>query len=122
MFRRNRNRVRMVMAVHVTGHDADGRRFELLTHTLDISMSGTRVGGMGLIPLKCGDVIELQRKYLKGLFRVTWVGEREGKRAGQLGLELINASPDFWGLDLPTEGERPISITLHPTRRSASAS
>jgi hypothetical protein len=121
MFRRNRNRVRMVMAVHVTGHDADGRKFELLTHTLDISLSGTRVGGMSLIPLKCGDEVEVQRKYRKGKFRVTWVGQPDSTRTGQLGLELISAPPDFWGLDLPTEGEKPISITLHPPQPSTAA-
>lgn len=104
----------MVLAVRIVGHDVDGKKFELLTHTLDISLSGTRIGGMSLIPLKTGDVIELQRKHLRGKFKVTWVGDPDGKRNGHIGLEVVSAPNEFWGLDLPTEGERTISISMHP--------
>jgi hypothetical protein len=112
MYRRKRNRVKMVLAVRVIGHDAEGKKFELLTHTLDISMTGTRVGGMSLIPLKSGDIIDVQRKHLRGKFRVTWVGEGGTPKTGQVGLELVSAPPEFWGLDLPIEGEQALSLSM----------
>lgn len=111
----------MVLAVRIVGHDADGKKFELLTHTLDISLSGTRIGGMSLIPLKSGDVIELQRKHLRAKFRVTWVGEPDSKKTGHIGLEVVNAPAEFWGLELPHDGERTLSVTMHAPAQGMAA-
>lgn len=121
MYRRKRNRVKMILAVRIMGRDADGKKFELLTHTLDISLSGTRVGGMSLIPLRSGDVIEVQRKTNKARFRVTWIGETGSQRTGHVGLESVDARPEFWGLELPTEGEQAVSLSMHPPKDNAPA-
>ena len=105
MYRRRRNRVKMVLAVRVVGSSKNGPQFDELTHTLDIAMDGARLGGMERVPLHKGDVIELRRKMRHGRFRVMWVGEKGTPRSGHVGLHAIDAPPDFWGLEVPVQGE-----------------
>ena len=112
MYRRRRNRVKMVLAVRVVAAGKNGPQFDELTHTLDIAMDGARLGGMERVPIHKGDVIELRRKARHGRFRVMWVGEKGTPRSGQVGVHAIDAPPDFWGIEVPLQGEAPIA-TLH---------
>ena len=105
MFRRKHNRVRMVLGVRAIGNGAGDAAFDELTHTLDIGMGGARLGGMENFPGKAGDVIEIRRRYCRGKFKVMWVGEPGSERAGQVGLQAVDAPKDFWGLQVPFEGE-----------------
>lgn len=105
MFRRRHNRVRMVLGVRAIGKGTGDAAFDELTHTLDIGRGGARLGGMEKFPGKAGDVIEIRRRYCRGKFRVMWVGEPESERAGQVGLQAVDAPKDFWGLEVPFEGE-----------------
>jgi hypothetical protein len=115
MYRRKRNRVKMVLGVRLAGRGADGQPFDLLTCTLDISLNGVRLGGADRLQLQLGDIVELNRKHRKATFRVRWIGERGSKSTGHVGLEAIDAPPEFWGLDLPTTGEQPSMIpTTNP--------
>lgn len=109
MYRRRRNRVKMVLAVRVVGCSRNGSPYDELTHTLDIAMDGARLGGMERIEVQPGDVLELRRKMRHGRFRVMWVGEKGSPRSGHVGLHAIDAPPDFWGLEVPVQGEAPIA-------------
>jgi len=122
MYRRKRNRVKMVLGVRLAGRGADGTPFDLLTCTLDISLNGVRIGGADRLSLRIGDVVELNRKNRKANFRVRWVGERGSKSTGHVGLQAIDAPPEFWGLELPVSGEQPSMIpsTNSPTHVEAS--
>jgi hypothetical protein len=116
MYRRKKNRVKMVLAIRIAGRDISGNKFEVLTHTLDISLTGVRVGGMEKTLLEKGDVVEVQRKHRKAKFKVAWVGENGSQRTGHVGLQSVDAPREFWALDLPDQGELP--ATLPPQRSS----
>jgi hypothetical protein len=99
----------MVLGVRVVGH-CSGGPFDELTHTLDIALGGARLGGMERVSLQPGDVIEIRRKNRRASFKVMWVGESGTPRTGQVGLQAIDAPRDFWGLEVPVEGEAPVPI------------
>ena len=107
MYRRRRNRVKMVLAVRVVGSSNIGDPFDELTHTLDIAADGARLGGMERVPVRKGDIIELRRKTRHGRFRVMWVGEKGTPRSGHVGVRAVDAHPDFWGVEVPVQGEAP---------------
>jgi hypothetical protein len=105
MYRRKRNREKMVLAVRVSGKTVDGEEFDELTHTIDIAVSGARLGGMQSLQLCEGDILEVRRLQRKAKFRVVWIGAPETQRFGHVGIQAVNALPNFWGLDLPNHGE-----------------
>ena len=105
MFRRKHHRVRMVLGVRAIGQGPGDVGFDELTHTLDIGLGGVRLGGVEHLPLKKDDVIEIRRRYCRGKFRVMWVGEAGTERAGQVGLQAMDAPKGFWGLEVFFEGE-----------------
>jgi len=117
MYRRKRNRVKMVLAVRVVGQATTGSGFDGLAHTLDIALGGARLGGMEKAQLQPGDVIEIRRKNRHASFKVMWVGESHTPRAGHVGVQAIDAPLDFWGLEVPIEGEAPIPILGHVAHR-----
>ena len=78
-------------------------------------MDGARLGGMERIEVQPGDIIELRRRNRRGKFRVMWVGEKGSPRTGHIGVHAIDVHPDFWGIEVPVQGETPIaSIHSHP--------
>jgi hypothetical protein len=112
----------MVLAVRIIGRDAEGKKIDHLTHTLDISANGVRVGGMNAISLKKGDVVQVQRKRRKASFKVTWLGENGTQRTGHVGLQSIDASPEFWGLELPHDGEQSVTLpSQHPAQHASTS-
>jgi hypothetical protein len=119
MYRRKRNRVKMVLAVRVSGVDSQGQKFDMLTHTLDLSLCGVRIGGLSGIALREGSTVLIHRKNRKATFRITWVGAQGTARTGHVGLQSIDAPPEFWGLELPHEGERPVTSSGEPTAEQA---
>jgi len=121
MYRRRRNRVKMVLAVRVVGSSTSGSQFDELTHTLDIAMDGARLGGMERVELQPGDIIELRRRNRRGRFRVMWVGEKGSPRTGHVGVHAIEIHPDFWGIEVPVQGEAPITMihNQQPTEHQA---
>jgi hypothetical protein len=112
MYRRKRNREKMVLAVRVSGKTADGQIFDELTHTIDIAVGGGRLGGMQGVRLRLGEIVEVRRQQRKAKFRVVWVGEPGTTRFGHVGIQSIDALPNFWGLDLPSQGE--VARTIPP--------
>ncbi len=114
-FRRKHHRVRMVLGVRAIRRGPGELGFDELTHTLDIGLGGARLGGVEHLPLKKDDVIEIRRRYCRGKFRVMWVGEPGTERAGQVGLQAIDAPKDFWGLEVPFEGEIVLPLRPQPT-------
>jgi serine phosphatase RsbU (regulator of sigma subunit) len=81
----------------------------LLAHTLDISNSGTRLGGLEE-PLDLGEVVKLECGNRSAPFRVVWIGALGTARAGQSGLECLAADADVWKSDLSQleDGGKPL--------------
>lgn len=121
MYRRKRNREKMVLAVRVSGKTVNGVEFDELTHTIDIAVNGARLGGMFHLKLRKGDVIEIRRHQRRARFRIVWIGEPQTPRYGHIGVQGIDMLPNFWGLELPNTGEvaTPMPIRKESTETRA---
>ena len=122
MYRRYKNREKMVLAVRISGKTVDGIEFDELTHTIDIAVNGARLGGLFDVKLQKGDVIEIRRHQRRAKFRVVWIGEQGTPRFGHVGVQGIDMLPNFWGLELPSTGEAATTIPIQkeePERRAA---
>ncbi len=121
MYRRYRTREKMVLAVRVLGKTAEGVPFDELTHTVDISTTGARLGGLFQWKLQKGDVVEIRRQQRRAKFRVVWVGDAGTPRYGHVGVQGIDMMPNFWGLELPNTGEVATKIPIHKEKRETRA-
>jgi hypothetical protein len=84
----------MVLPIKVTLPD----RAHILAHTVDISVTGARIGGLRQ-QLQPGKVINLQRGSQRAKFRVVWIRQL-GEDEIQVGVESVDAHSNFWGVDL----------------------
>jgi hypothetical protein len=98
---RRQPRLKCVLPVRVVGTDANGKHFEQLACTLDISGSGARISGM-TAPVDPGAVVTVYYKHRRAPFRVTWVGRSGSRSEHQIG--VVTAAPDahFW-IEIPAE-------------------
>lgn len=87
----------MVLPVKVSLAEAG----HVLAHTVDINRAGARIGGLRE-QLAPGTIVHLQRGSRKGKFRVIWA-QQVGPGEMQAGLEALDASDAFWGVDLRGE-------------------
>jgi hypothetical protein len=73
-------------------------RNNVLVHTINISRSGARIGGIQE-ELKPGQLVILSRAAKKAQFRVVWV-QQLGSREFHAGLEALQPQEQFWGVNL----------------------
>jgi hypothetical protein len=85
------------LPVRLGGLGTDGQRFVAVAHTIDISASGARLGGV-VAPVAFGATVELQYQYRKAKFEVLWVGRSGDKQ--QVGLRCLEPAKDLWGTQL----------------------
>ncbi|HYL16661.1 MAG TPA: PilZ domain-containing protein [Terriglobales bacterium] len=97
--RRAKRRTKMVLPVKVSLVSGTA-----LAHTIDITYSGARLGGMRE-RLQPGEVIALTRGSQKAEFRIVWARQL-GKHEFHAGLEAVQSQEQFWGVDLASE-QRP---------------
>jgi hypothetical protein len=83
--------------VWVRGLDANGHPFRQSAVSLDISRSGGRLDGIGLLTLP-GTTIEVKRYWRKALFRIVWTGKRGTSQANQVGIVCLEPSKNVWGM------------------------
>ena len=91
--RRVHPRKKMVLPVKVTLGDAT-----LLTHTIDVTCTGARLGGLHT-ELQPGQTVVLHRGPKKARFRVIWVRHVTSKEI-HVGLECLEPQNGFLGIDL----------------------
>jgi hypothetical protein len=72
-------------------------------HTLDITDTGARLGGLGM-QLQPGMIVALQRGSQKATFRVAWIRQLAHKEL-QVGFESIEQLNNLWGVDLSDGGK-----------------
>ena len=88
----------MILPVKVLIGDANH-----LAHTVDISHSGARIGGLRA-QLQLGMIVELQRGPRKGRFFIRWIQELSPTEV-RIGLESQDPQDKFWGVDLRNEND-----------------
>ncbi|HEV2990168.1 MAG TPA: PilZ domain-containing protein [Candidatus Angelobacter sp.] len=97
---------------------------KLLAHTLDLTETSARVGGLAAL-LDPGETVEVQRGGVKARFQVFWMGAPSSAMAGQAGIRSLEPSKSIWGVILPedtpdfTVDPGRLRNTLAPVRSSA---
>ena len=92
--------MRTILPVRFGGSDISGNPFAGMAHTIDISHSGARLGGIHA-ELLAGDELEIQYQHRKARFEIAWV-----KKSGNGFLAGISALPpikDIWGAKLDSK-------------------
>jgi hypothetical protein len=89
-----------------------------LAHTIDISVSGARLGGLRAA-LQLGETINLNRNGRKASFRIVWIREM-GPNEMQVGIEATQVQETFWGVDLSAEhdGKKDVEALMSLLARS----
>lgn len=116
MGNRRQKRVKAVLPVRLWGTDADGKPFVCMAHTLDVSRSGARLGGLTQMP-KVGETIGLQYRTARLQYRVAWATPAQDKREALIGVECLQPEKDLWGLRLPTNENDEYEARQAPVRR-----
>jgi hypothetical protein len=75
---------------------------KLLAHTLDLTETSARVGGLATL-LEPGEIVEVQRGGVKAKFQVFWMGAPGSAMAGQAGIRSLDPDKTIWGVTLPTD-------------------
>ena len=94
---RRGNRTKAVLPVRVKGKDSSGKPFEELAITLDVTMSGLRLGSVRQ-ELKTGDEVSVFYRQRKMQFRVMWTKKLKGTSEFQVGLQSLTHDREAWVL------------------------
>jgi hypothetical protein len=97
MIQRRGNRTKAVLPVRIKGKDKDGKPFEELVHTLDVTAVGARLGAIRH-ELHLQDEITIFYRQRKMQFRVVWIKKLPGTSEFQIGLQAVAQDKEAWGL------------------------
>ena len=89
---------------------------KLLAHTLDLTETSARVGGLAAL-LEPGEIVEVQRGAVKAKFQVFWMGAPSSAMAGQAGIRSMEPGKAIWGVILPDDTP---DLTLDASRLRSS--
>lgn len=89
MSRRKSQRCFVALPASIFGNDADGNPFRDPICTLDVSATGMRISNFHR-KVNVEQELAIDYKKHKVRFRVAWVGQEGGNRAGQIGLHAID--------------------------------
>ena len=115
--KRKQDRTRAVLPVRVRGKDASGALFEVLAHTLDLTPTGVRLGGMRQA-LKALDTVVVLYRQRRIEFTVMWTKLLDGCGEYQAGLQMVAQESDPWGLSPAQSGTQRVT-GISATRISA---
>jgi hypothetical protein len=97
---RRGQRTKAVLPVRVKGKDSNGKPFEELVHTLDVTPDGVRLGSVRA-ELNVLEEISLFYRQRKIMFRVVWIKKMQGTSEFQVGLRAVTQDSEVWGLNFP---------------------
>jgi hypothetical protein len=114
---RRQGRQKAVLPVRVRGNDIFGESFDDLAHTLDVTPTGARLGGIRR-QVKTLDRLTILYRKRKMEFRVVWTKKLDKVTEYQVGLQAIMLDGESWGLnvsDFPThEAPQPAATVSQP--------
>ena len=108
--KRRQDRTKAVLPVKVRGKDSAGKIFEDLAHTLDVTLSGVRLGAVRH-ELAAPEQLTILYRQRRMEFRVVWTKKLKGSGEYQVGLEAVTADREGWGLSAPDAKARPVFTT-----------
>ena len=110
---RQGNRTKAVLPVRVKGKDSSGKTFEELAHTLDVTLSGVKLGSVRK-ELNNGEEITIFYRQRKMQFRVVWTRKLKGTSEFQVGLRAVSQEREAWGLgfaEFHNEAAQPAAVS-----------
>jgi len=93
--RRRQDRIQAVLPVRVRGVDSNGKSFEELAHTLDLTPTGARLGAIRH-QIRALDTLTVFYHQRRMDFRVVWIKPLEGTREYQVGLKAFSHEQEAW--------------------------
>lgn len=96
---RRGTRTKAVLPVRIKGIDTSGNSFEELAHTLDLTMTGARLGSVRR-ELNPDDEVTIFYRQRKMQYRVVWTKKMKGTSEFQVGLQALGQDKEAWGLNL----------------------
>ena len=100
----------VALNVRVFGLDASGQAVHCEASTVDISAHGARI--VGPPHWNAGEVVGLRHGTEKGRFRIVWIGKPGSDAAAQIGLQAVEVSRHFWGVNIPQNSPGPITTAF----------
>jgi hypothetical protein len=88
-------RVEARLQIRIAGIDVNGRPLLQMVTTRNISRGGALLEGLQGT-LKPEETVSLTYKNNKARFRVSWVGETGSAKAGQIGVQSVDATKCIW--------------------------
>jgi hypothetical protein len=92
---RREKRIDISLPVSLTAIDANGRPLNLEVMTVDVSRQGAQLTGIRGT-LRRGDQVSLGRLHKLEQFLISWVGEENTPKAGQIGVSANDPATSFW--------------------------
>jgi hypothetical protein len=111
MTQRRGNRTKAVLPVKIKGKDKNGKAFEELAHTLDVTTVGARLGSIRH-ELQIQDEITVFYRQRKMQFRVMWIKKMQGTSEFQIGLQLLSQDKEAWGLAQGQDNPPRLTVSL----------
>lgn len=71
-----------------------------LAHTLDATERGVRLAGFRA-DVNVGDVLEVQCRKERAMFRVVWIRALEKSSEKQVGCECVEPDKNIWDMEFP---------------------
>jgi hypothetical protein len=90
----------MIVPVRVRLVGASHQSVSLVAHTVDASPTGVKLGGFRG-DLKAGDMIEIQYRRERALYRVIWIQAVEKSTEKRVGAECVELDKNIWGTEFP---------------------
>jgi len=94
---RRDSRTKAVLPVRIKGKDSSGNAFEELAHTLDVTVTGVRLGSVRRV-LNAQEEVTVFFRQRKIQFRVVWTKKMKGTSEFQVGLQALPRERETWGL------------------------
>jgi len=95
---RRASRTKAVLPVRIKGTDSNGKAFEDLAHTLDVTPTGVRLGSVRR-ELSLQDEVTIFFRQRKMQFRVVWTKKMKGTSEFQVGLQALTQEREAWGVN-----------------------
>jgi len=95
---RRGNRTKAVIPVRVKGKDSNGKPFEELVITLDVTPDGVRLGSVHH-ELNLQEELTVFYRQRKNQYRVVWTKKLKGTSEFQVGLKALTQDGEVWGLN-----------------------
>src|SRR2546427_762237 len=96
MDKRKKRRTKMVVPVRLRLMGAGLSQTSQLAHTLDANENGVKLAGFQG-DLNVGDVIEIQHRHERAMFRVVWIRLVRKSSEKHIGAECVEAGKNIWG-------------------------